>query len=1072
MKSVKVFIFGVVSALMLTSWSEVMYDWSSSGTYALGGEKMTVMPESGEVYWKLSGVKPGQPYTFVAAGSGASVSVVYTYKDDGDTWDDTLSTGEDDLKTSDQNRCIVTYDDWLMSYIVIEDPEDKEYKVSPMGYYLHVEGDEGARITVTSQAGAVEEPIPVGDVDNPKTLKPGTLPSTYTAKYVDGSYCFETPVVAGGKYLFVTTGGTEEDPVSLTFGAGEGDGYQLENVSAKAATSGNEAYLLTITKNGTLQYSVSGMGESFGLTSQYATEGTLGRVTVTTKGFSGKWFIKGVKTQYASGETVAVLGAQTITFQKVTGFATPADQRATPTDEKPDVEILGVYTDTFDPKDDTVTGATKISPTAKVAKVARTLFAEGMDKLDLYDHFAFTAKDGVYYNFGFADLAGDATMTVFRKGDALETVLAGPATEIAKFAPGRGDYIIRVAHENPDAPVDAQYTLQHASANVGAISFARTAVSAKKTAGQVALTVNRSAGEGKVRVRYGTVAGTAQPGVDYVAQQGELVWENGDRKAKTITVKLIPERFAEEALSRQFRVQLKTVDEDDFAADEYPATLAMGRAEAVVTVTETKARAATPVRAATTKTEVSPLEVGNYQGVLSEDGSALTNGFPALASVTFSAKAGAKRALSAKVSLAGKTYSFTADTWDADETDAASAVATLTQIRKSGKVAYTNELRVTVNRGWTTNDWSSADAEVVLTMNVPDARGTGVQEGISYKGTLFRDSAKIQAYLDAVTNAVGYYTVALVPNGVVAADGIPAGNGYLTLKIDTKGKAKVAGLLADGTTKPSYTSIVAVRDDGDTLLVPVFVARSPFCFGGTLKLVRGEDGAYVVDSSEMLLWNNDNATLTYDGEEGWRIELEPVGGYFNTVDNLQAHYLTHSFSVSADVEDISEEVLAKGYSFVAGVKADETVVSLVGNAFRTDKKNLVKDKDNNRLYDLGNSVNPCNVQVKLARATGLVTGSFSIWTENAEGAQKEISNVKHNGVLLLMRDSMASLDVDVLSAGFFTQKMTLSYEDANGRTKRRNYTASLPFNLLAVDQGDPDWWADDWGERPEISDEN
>ena len=214
----------------------------------------------------------------------------------------------------------------------------------------------------------------------------------------------------------------------------------------------------------------------------------------------------------------------------------------------------------------------------------------------------------------------------------------------------------------------------------------------------MALTVNRSSAEGKVRVRYGTVNGTAQPGVDYVAQQGELVWENGDRKAKTITVKLIPEAFAEEALSRQFKVRLRAVEADVLADDEYPAAFTAGKDEAVVTVTETKARAATPVRGATTKTEDVPLEVGNYQGVIAEDGSALTNGFPALASVTFSAKNAAKRALSAKVTVAGKSYSFAADTWDAAESDATNAVATLTQIQRAGKAAYTNVLVVTVGR--------------------------------------------------------------------------------------------------------------------------------------------------------------------------------------------------------------------------------------------------------------------------------------------------------------------------------------------------------------------------------------
>lgn len=1043
--------------------AETMFDWTSSGSLKVGAAKAVKMPESREAYWKISGMTPGKAYTFVAAGSGADVEVVYTYSEDGDLWDSPLAMGSADVKTENQSRCIVSYDDWTSAYIVIADPEDKDMKVTPKGYFLHVTGDEGAVISVTSHAGAVAEPIPVGDVDNPKALTPGKLPSTHSAKYVEGEYHFTLAAVAGTKYLLATTGGTAESLIALTIDKGDAEA-EAKDVSDVVATEGNAAYLLTVTKSGSLRFHVSGSGDAFGLTSQSATEGTLGRVTVRTKGVDGKWSVKGARDLYASGDTVAVLGAQTIVFQRVNGFTTPAEQKATPTEDQTDIEVVGVYNDTFDPKDDTVAGATRINPAAKAAKAPRTLFAE-----DKADHFSFTARDGVYYNFDLADLAGDAVMTVFKKGDAAETPVAGPATRIRQLAPGKGDWIVRVAHADVDSPADGKYELEHSSANVGAISFARTALSAKKSAGAVALTVNRSSAEGKVRVRYGTVNGTAQPGVDYVAQQGELVWENGDRKAKTITIKLIPEVFAEEALARQFKVRLRAVEADELADDEYPAAFTAGKDEAVVTVTETKARAAAPVRGATTKTEDVPLEVGNYQGVIAEDGSALTNGFPALASVTFSAKNAAKRALSAKVTVAGKSYSFAADTWDAAASDATNAVATLTQVQRAGKAAYTNVLVVTVARGMTTNAWAFAegDAEVCLTMNVPDARGTGVQEEVVYAGTLFRDNAKIQAYLNAVTNAAGYYTAALVPSGVFAADGVPAGNGYLTLTLDARGKARVAGMLADGTTRLSYSSIVAVRDEGDTLLVPVFVARSPYCFGGTLKLVRGEDGAYFVDSSELLAWNNDNAALTYDGEEGWRMELEPVGGYFNTVDNLQAHYLTHAVSVSAAVEDIPGEALASGYSFVAGVTPDGKDVSLQGNALSTERKALVRD---GRAYDLEKSVNPCNVQVRLARATGLVTGSFSLWTANEEGVQKEISNIKHTGVLLLTRDDYASLDAEVLSAGFFTQRVSLSETDANGRAKRRNYTASLPFNIRAADQGTPDWYADDWGERPEPAD--
>jgi len=95
-----------------------------------------------------------------------------------------------------------------------------------------------------------------------------------------------------------------------------------------------------------------------------------------------------------------------------------------------------------------------------------------------------------------------------------------------------------------------------------------------------------------------------------------------------------------------------------------------------------------------------------------------------------------------------------------------------------------------------------------------------------------------------------------------------------------------------------------------------------------------------------------------------------------------------------------------------------------------------------------------------------VTGSFSIWSENEDGtAQKEVTSIKHNGVLVIARDGYAPLPDDVASAGFCTKsvKVTDVNEDT-GKTSTRNWTFSLPFNLISIDQGDVDWWADDWGE--------
>lgn len=762
-------------------------------------------------------------------------------------------------------------------------------------------------------------------------------------------------------------------------------------------------------------------------------------LTVDTKGTDGQWSIGSEKTLYPNGASILVAGTQTVRFSSVKGFSTPTNM-LTSVSESGFVTLTGIYSDTADHKDDVVSGAVRIKPAYKVATAKRTLWED-----DPADHFVFAAEANVYYSFALEDLEGDAEMTIFKAGDETE-ILAGPATEIPAFSAAKGDYIVKVTHPVGASNPDAQYVLRYGSVQAGIVSFAKTAVTAKKTAGAVKLTVKRSKKEGSVRVRYGTVCGDAQPGVDYVAQQGELFWKDGDNKDKTITIKLIPELFADETLSRTFSVRIEPLALDDVADGEYQAFVTKG--EAVVTVTETAAKPGSAIKPTVVKqSEAVALETGTYQGVIAESGMGAGSGFGALASVSFTATTKATKALSAKVTVAGKSYSFAADTWNEAESDAENAVAAFAD--KSG-----NTLRITVRRGDSkvAGEWMKASANVELFM-----KSIGERE---YDGEIFRSNAKIQDYFYAVTNVVGYYTVALVPAGVSPADGIPAGNGYLSLTVDVKGKAKVAGLLADGKTKVSYTSEIAIRDDGASVYVPVFSAKSPYCFGGVIRMARNAEGRYVVASDQLLIWNNDNAALTADGVEGWRIDINPTGGYFGKTENLQAYYLTSAFSVSTiDVSEFRPEALAKGYEYVYDVKPTDAVVSVLGNTVSSEKRVLKKD---GKVYDFESSVNPCNLQIKFARATGIVSGSFSLWSEDATGKQKEVTGLKHYGIMILSRDEASPLDLDVMSAGFFTQSVKLT----EGK-KTRAYTASMPFNLLAADQGEPDWYADDWGERSE-----
>ena len=893
--------------------------------------------------------------------------------------------------------------------------------------------------------------------------------------------------------VFTLSGKTER-----AFSAVSGDINPGAAVPLTFTAAANAAYYIRISVEGGSgldypNYKVHSMA--------YMTSGAqLGILTVNTPGApSATWSLGSESVKYPSGSSVLVSGTQTVKLSTVRGYKAAVSSTTVKVDPGAKPTVVEVkYSDTFDPRDDAPAGRTgrvSHSATALSFKNVETEYAKRtLWDDDPEDNFAITGADGYYYDISLKNVEGDDvtfSITNAENGVVAENVKAVSQLTMPKT---KSKYFLAVKNGDK-ATAYGGYSLFGKFANVGAIKFARTAVSARENAASVVITVNRTARDGVVRVKYGTVAGTAKPGEDYIAQNGVLEWANGDNKAKTITVKLIPDLVPVYEGNKTFTVQLKAFEDDEREASEYPASI-VGGDTCTVTLTETSratdtvesAYAKVAPRLATVRTETVPLETGTFYGVLSEDGSALTNGLPQLASVTLTASVPTSTRpsrLSAKVALAGKTYTFTAEGWDDGETEGTlerefSLVQRLNRLdEESGRtvsVTVTNTLVVTAASGETATDgdWLKSGGTATLVMNVPDANNKGYQEEIRYTGAIYRQNAKIQDYLTAVTNFTGYYTVALAATGVDALEA-PAGNGYITLTIDNKGMVRAAGMLADGTTRPSLSvAACAIKEDessanGYSMYVPLFFAKSPAVFGGELRLYAGESGEIVVDSSRPLVWNNDNARLTYYGEEGYRLSLDPAGGWYDKVVNLQAYYLTRAFEVSApDASEFFTEALTansatKDYHFVDAVQPDGTAVDLAGDAFSTARKTLVRS---GTLYDLAASSNPCNVQVKLARATGLVTGTFSLWSENEDGSkQKEITGLKHFGVLVMNRDEAAPLDGEIVCAGFCTQAIKVSdYNETTGRTTSRSITASMPFNLLGVDQGEPDWWADDWGE--------
>lgn len=464
--------------------------------------------------------------------------------------------------------------------------------------------------------------------------------------------------------------------------------------------------------------------------------------------------------------------------------------------------------------------------------------------------------------------------------------------------------------------------------------------------------------------------------------------------------------------------------------------------------------------------------IGTFNGILVEDKESsvgLTNGFPSVASLVLTATAAGK--LSGKVALGGKTYAFSQTGFDALTNGAPGAAfekslrAEIPLVQKIANVSYTNWLSVTVGHDAVdARSLSCVAGAARLEMAVPDANGKGVQPGIVYAAELFRDNLKSKDYQAtlAASGFAGYYTVSL-PTEDGGESGKPRGNGYVTVTVNEKtGKCAVAGQLADGTkVSSSFAPALIGEGAGRELVVPVFQAKSPAVIGGCLRFrIRTDAFAYacpVAKPESVLLWKNDDAKSTYYLNGGWAYELIPSGGWYDTVFNLQAYYFSKGFAefqVDAGMTDeLPQELLPAGKEFVSATFPTGDPVDLVGDALAVEKQVLVKDSAT-KLYSWGDSVNASKLALTFKRATGLVSGSFGVWTEgpNSKGAleQKFVSGAKFAGVLLSVRDPNSPFADDVWAPGYLNWQINAPYEDAKGKTVSRKWNYSAPFNIEVV----------------------
>ena len=454
--------------------------------------------------------------------------------------------------------------------------------------------------------------------------------------------------------------------------------------------------------------------------------------------------------------------------------------------------------------------------------------------------------------------------------------------------------------------------------------------------------------------------------------------------------------------------------------------------------------------------------VGTFNGLAAMEAHPSANRLQSLAQVTLTTATSGK--LSAKVAIGGKTYSFAATGFGSyveSHGKANSAIAELTQIQKVQSQVFTNRLTATVlDADLSDPDTWRTSVSLTLTMAaLPDLKGNGYQADVRYSGRAYRDNSKDSAWTLEAAKFSGYYTTALVPMMPSLEEGEPAGNGYLTLTLDAKGKVKIAGMLANGTAY-SASSVVGNLDvfNGDPVVnVPLYSFKNPTLFGGWLTIRFPDDGDPVVTwkTSDDIRWISEDAAAAYDGK-GFDLKIVPVGGYYDTVVSLQRYYLDDSFNVVfpyadnlANLRTILKATYGSTYDFVAEANPNMDFVDLIGDTLSAEKQKLVK---NGSTYVWEDCINAANVKLTLKRATGILNGTCDLWYEGQKSGKTtagKLSGLKHNGVLIMNREAEGPLQHDVWSAGSVVIPQSIK---ENGKTRKWN--ASFPFNIVVWTHSD------------------
>lgn len=340
--------------------------------------------------------------------------------------------------------------------------------------------------------------------------------------------------------------------------------------------------------------------------------------------------------------------------------------------------------------------------------------------------------------------------------------------------------------------------------------------------------------------------------------------------------------------------------------------------------------------------------------------------------------------LTAKATTQSGALAFSSAAWDSVGED---GTFNVTMVRKGGE---TLELHVRQNRVWGVLTGGSF-GDVTLTLD-------GARNRFKDRG-----DAGAQAVLSACT---GYYTVSLPVSDLVSQGGseaAPCGASYLTIRIASAGSAKLAGVLADGTSFSSASSVILFGDDGWVcvpLACPLYAKAG---WVGGLLWIDPDSRAVVTDSDHGwgVRWEQSKGTpLDFDELLG------TFGGYYEKPSELEPAY---RFSAGLDKVPYPSPA-----GFVDPVsEAFPLDVAVVGSGAKLSMENGTSPyrSSGEYVYEGGNS---SMAKLSFSSSTGIFKGSFCVYydyEENGRLRHRRVS-VPYSGILIVggNRDSETSVE--------------------------------------------------------------